>query len=1281
MDTLTWLFSQKASSTTLQQLQELKFYVHDQEHTVNTSDLPPETSLNTYLRKYSHLTGTKYMCLEGGCGSCVVAATVMDPVTNREVIIAVNSCLVPIYSCSGWKIHTSESIGNEKSGYHPVQQKLVQFNGTQCGFCSSGMVMNMYALYESGNFTMKDVENSFGGNMCRCTGYRPILSAFKSLAADASSDLLGKCADIEDIRVCKKTQGQCKQNCLTPCIKRSQAHYYDFGKSRWVKVFSVNEIFDVMKSSPDASYMLVGGNTATGVYKRTKEPDVYIDITSVKTLLEHSISNDSLVLGANMSLTNAMNLFYKLAKEDSKFSYLENLGDHIDLIANVPVRNTGTLAGNIFTKHEYQQFPSDIFLILETVGATLTIVGIDQQEVTKNLVDFLSFDMKHKIIKSITLPSLDASYKYESYKIMPRAQNAHALVNAGFLLKLDDSNKVESARIVYGSINPSFIHAQNSEAYLTGKNLFENETLQGVFETLDKELVPDFVLPDPPPEFRKQLAIALMYKFILSITPDDKKSARNKSGGAKLVRPVSSGTQDYETNESLYPLTQPIPKLEALAQCSGQAKYIMDMHDEPGQLYGAFVLAKATACSVISKIDTTEALKLPGVVAFYDKNDIPGENNFMPKKASDLFSVPEEIFCSGVVKYYFQSVGLIVATSQEIAENAAELVNVSYVEGKETPYFTIREMIAKNPEGKINLAVKVEAKSKGSDVKHVIKGKFDVSWQYHYQMETQCCAVIPGEDGLDIYPSTQSLNLAQTSAANALNIPVNKINVFVRRIGGAYGSKISRNSLVSCAAAIAAYKLQKPVKLQMSLITNMNVIGKRNPCAADYEVGVDEKGSIQYLNISVYSDIGSEGGNEAVISELVYVLTFIYKSDNWNINAYYAKSDNHTATWCRAPGTVEAIGLAEVIMQHIAFTTNLDPIQIRRENLKENQADLTKHLDDLIQWADIEKRKQEIEEFNKANRWVKRGIASVIMTFPMYIFGNWYAHVSIYQGDGTVSVSHGGVEMGQGINTKAAQVCAYALGIPLNQVSVKPSNVLVTPNCMSTGGSLTSEAVAYAILKCCDTLKERIKPVKEKMKDPTWAELIYQCHLEYVDLCASYMYHAALPDVKSYPVHGATCVETEVDILTGLYQIKRVDLIEDAGNSMSPEIDIGQVEGAFIMGLGYWTSEQIIFNSEGELLTNRTWTYKPPGVKDIPVDFRVKFPKNNPNPIGVLHSKATGEPPLCMAICVPLAIRDAVASARSDADSTADRWYNIDGPSSVENTFMNSLNNYKQYTI
>ncbi|KAK5639262.1 hypothetical protein RI129_011754 [Pyrocoelia pectoralis] len=1197
---------------------EFKLFIEDEEFIVKTEDLPPETSLNYYLRQKLHLTGAKYMCNEGGCGACIVAVTVTDPVTSRNAILAVNSCLVPIYICEGWKIHTIESIGNEKLGYHAVQKALVQFNGTQCGFCSPGMVMNMFPLYELGEFTMEQVENNFAGNMCRCTGYRPILSAFKSLASDATPELLGTYSDIEDIKIC--TKRRCFEMCSNSCSRKLQPHYYSLGASKWYKVHFVNEILDVFIETPESTYKLISGNTAKGVYPMRQEPNVYIDITSVKTLLEHTVTDDHLIIGANMTLTNTMHLFYNLATKHAQFSYLKKLADHIDLIATVPVRNVGTLAGNLFIKHEHPEFPSDIFLIFETVGAQLTLVDIKRNECKKNLVDFLTIDMKNVVIKNIILPALDETYRFESYKIMPRAQNAHALVNAGFLLKLNEKNVVVTAQLVFGAINPNFIHAKASEEYLVGKRLFKNDTLQGLFQSLDSEIKPDHILPDPSPEFRKQLAIALSYKFILSIAPDGQVSTQYKSGGSKFIRPVSTGTQDYETNESLYPLTQAIPKIEALTQCTGQAKYIMDTPDYPDQLYAAFVLAKAPPNSIIIKIDKKEAMKIDGVVAYFDKHDIPGKNSFTPKEALFLFSVDEEIFCSGHVRYYYQPVGMIVAKTQYIAEKAAELVNITYDKRAAKPLLTIRDILSKNEQDLIKFEKEIKATRKGNDIKQIVKGAFDIFEQYHYNMETQCCVAIPEEDGLTLYPSTQSLAISQTAAAIALKISANKVNISVRRLGGAYGAKISRNGIVSCAAAIAAYALKKPIKLWLPLTTNMNIIGKRFPCSMDYEVAVNDTGVIQYLNAALYSDLGY-AGSENLSGEVLNIFANSFEHDTWNAKMFSTKTDTTQGTWCRAPGTTESIAASLSIMNHIAVSLNIDPVVVYENNFDKQKPNLSKYLKELIEWADVDARKKAIIDFNAKNRWIKKGIAVVPMEYPQILYGNWNVYLSVYQTDGTVSIAHGGIEMGQGINTKVAQVCAYSLGIPLDHVVIKPSNVMISPNSMTTGGSLTSEAVCYAVSKACDDLKQRMEVIKQKMKNPTWLELVQACYINDIALTSTFMFHRSLPDLHPYQIYGATCAEVQLDILTGQCNILRVDLIEDTGNSMSPNIDIGQVEGAFIMGVGYWTCEEIIYSPEGELKTNRTWNYKPPGIKDIPIDFRVKFPKKNPNPLGIFFSK------------------------------------------------------------
>jgi len=278
----------------------------------------------------------------------------------------------------------------------------------------------------------------------------------------------------------------------------------------------------------------------------------------------------------------------------------------------------------------------------------------------------------------------------------------------------------------------------------------------------------------------------------------------------------------------------------------------------------------------------------------------------------------------------------------------------------------------------------------------------------------------------------------------------------------------------------------------------------------------------------------------------------------------------------------------------------------------------------------------------------------------------YHCLISVFGGDGSVSVAHNGIEMGQGINTKVAQVVAFELGIDVSMVKIKAVTALTNPNGATTGGSAGSECNVLAALKACEILKDRLSPTREKLgKDATWQEIISAANSANVDLCARYMMEGKKDDYNGYSVWGVAVNEVEVDILTGEMFIVRADIVEDAGLSTSPQVDIGQVEGAFAMGLGLWTSEEIKHDPvTGELLTKNTWEYKPPAAKDIPQDFRVTLMPNARNPFGVLSSKATGEPALLLGISVLFAIWDALNSSRVDAGQSG--WWQLNGPATVE---------------
>ncbi|KAL0828977.1 hypothetical protein ABMA28_003866 [Loxostege sticticalis] len=1246
----------------------------------------PDVSLNDFIRTVADLRGTKAMCHEGGCGACIVSVRASFPPSNEIKIFSVNSCLVSVLSCHGWEIMTVEGIGNRTMGYHEIQMRLAKFNGTQCGYCTPGWIMNMYSLYESKNkkLSMKEIENSFASNICRCTGYRPIADAFKSFATDIDDNLKNKLEDIEDLSFFKPCGVACNKKCVHKnkcqdseindsdwCVLAKddkQMIVIDCGSHKWYKVYRLDDVFDVMGKAKD-DYKLIAGNTGQGVYHVTDYPSTVIDIFNVPELKGFTV-DVNLILGAGMPLSEMMDLFLELSTSNEDFSYLKQFHEHMDLVAHIPVRNIGTIGGNLFLKHSNNDFQSDIFLLFETVGAMVTIADAPQKVKEISLTEFLETDMKGKIIVNILLPPLSNCCLFKSYKIMPRSQNAHAIVNVGFLFKFKQkSNILEKASLVFGSIAPKFIHASKTEAVLDGKDLFNNDTLQSAVKTLFDEISPENMPPEPSAAYRKMLAVTLFYKAVLFLCPDDKLDKRFRSGGEAIKRHTSQGTQSFDTDKSVWPLNQPVPKLEGLVQCAGEGTFANDLPTQVGEVFGAFVTADVTAGSVISGFDAKEALNVPGVIAFYTAKDIPGDNSFTPPNVPLIFE-NEEFLCSGKVKYYGEPAGIIVADREKTANRAAKLVKIDYSSlNTNKPLLTITDVM-KSPEKDQRTAntSRIEPTEIGNDVKCVIYGKFNLGTQHHFYMEPQTTVTKPTEDGMEVYTASQWLDLPNVAIAQSLKMPANKINVIIRRVGGGYGGKITRSCQVACAAALVTHLQGKTCRFVLPMQTAMKIIGKRLSTSCNFEVAVNKEGEIQYLKEMFYQDNGCSN-NENISSITANHFKNCYDSRRWYIESNSVLTDTPSNTWCRAPCSTEGIAMIEYIMERIAYNLGKDPLEIRLKNMNKKDNPVPELIEQIKKDSNFIERTNDVKIFNSENRWRKRAIKIIPMTYDLHYLGPYNCLISIYHADGSVSLTHGGTEMGQGINTKVAQVCAHMFGIGLEKVSVKPTSSFTSPNAMCTGASIGSECVSFATVKACEIILERLKPIREKLGNPSWEVLIKEAHNACVDLQASYAY-TTKEDVKPYDIYGVVVMEIELDILSGNHDIRRVDLLEDVGRSLSPQIDVAQIEGAFVMGLGYFTSENNIMDPDtGRILTDRTWTYKPPGIKDIPADFRIYFRRNASNPFGVLQSKATGEPALCLAVVITHALREAVRSARLDA-GYQDQWVEIANPCTVENIFM-----------
>lgn len=401
----------------------------------------------------------------------------------------------------------------------------------------------------------------------------------------------------------------------------------------------------------------------------------------------------------------------------------------------------------------------------------------------------------------------------------------------------------------------------------------------------------------------------------------------------------------------------------------------------------------------------------------------------------------------------------------------------------------------------------------------------------------------------------------------------------------------------------------------------MNSTGKRFSNNSNYEVKVKENGQILSLKNVFYQDCGwSENENAIEFHSAPMARNCYQQTSSWKIEGNAVLTDTPSNTWIRGPGSLEGVSMMENIIDHIAVETKLDPVDVRYVNLASGNK-MREILPKFVQNVDYRIRQLEIKKFNASNRWRKKGLSVSVMEYPIFYFDMMYpVTLSVYHTDGSVLISHGIIEMGQGLNTKLAQVASYFLGCPLDYVNVIKSDSFNGADSKLLGASVGSDSLGFAVRKCCLILLDRLKPIRKIMKNPTWGEITRKAYEMNINLIVSDCFKDE--DLQKYNVWGCCATEVEVDILTGNIIVQKVDILEDTGESLSPLIDIGQIEGAFVMGLGYWLTEQLIFENQlGKLLTNRTWNYKIPGAKDIPVDFRIELMQKSSNASGFMRSK------------------------------------------------------------
>lgn len=721
----------------------------------------------------------------------------------------------------------------------------------------------------------------------------------------------------------------------------------------------------------------------------------------------------------------------------------------------------------------------------------------------------------------------------------------------------------------------------------------------------------------------------------------------------------------------------------AVAHVTGAARYLDDVPTVPGTLEAALVLSPH-AHARIRDIDLSAALAAPGVVAAITAVDIPGKNDIAPIRSD------EPALAAGVVEYEGQPVAAIAATTLDQARAAAKLAAIDY---EPLPaVLTIEEAMARESyvsPPQLMARGEVEPALAGAPLR--LRGELRCGGQDHFYLEGQIALATPGEaSDMHVWSSTQHPTEVQHGVAHLLGLPFNAVIVEVRRMGGAFGGKESQATIIAGIAAVLAWKARRPVKLRLPRDDDMRATGKRHPFLFRYEVGFDADGHILALDLTLAANGGNVADHTpAVLTRALCHTDNCYFLPNVRLRGLPCKTNTVSNTAFRGYGGPQAMLAIETIIEGIARRLGLPVHTVRRRNFYGiGRNDVTPYgmrvedniiahvVDELDRAVGLAAWRREIVNFNHASPVVKKGLATMPVKFGISFnrpaLNQAGALVHVYT-DGSVLLNHGGTEMGQGLFIKVAQVVAEAFAIDLDHIRVSATSTGKVPNTSPTAASSGSDLNGMAALNACREIKARMIEVAADHFGVPTDEIVFDCNRIYagnrslsfaelaalawekrVSLSATGFYRT--PDIHwdfatntgrpfYYFVYGAAAAEVAVDALTGESRVLRAELVQDCGSSLNPAIDLGQIEGAFVQGMGWLTSEELWWDSEGRLRTCGPSTYKIPGSRDVPPIFNVRLLENAPNRAAtIFRSKAIGEPPLMLAIAVWLAIRDAIAS-------------------------------------
>ncbi|GAA5895132.1 uncharacterized protein JCM6883_002329 [Sporobolomyces salmoneus] len=1090
-----------------------------------------------------------------------------------------------------------------------------------------------------------------------------------------------------------------------PGLAKHQFVPLKFGSAtrNWYRPTSLEQLIDLKRALPDAK--VVGGSSELAIEVSIKgalyPACIYVgDLPQAYDFTLPNLDDDEPVFSfsANLTLseleTILATLVAKLPREQT--GPLRAMKEQLHLFAGKSVRNAATVAGNIATASPI----SDLNPVWLATRSRLTAISSTNAEpMTLQLDDFFTGYRqtrlpKDAVISKIEVPLFKPKREGEkeivrAYKQSKRRDDDIAIVTACFASRLDKDNKFLSIKLAFGGMAAFTVAAKKTEEFILGKTV-SSSTLQGAIDILADEFNLPFTVPGGMASFRRTLALSFLFKYFVEIASQcgvslDKIEGVSPSEKANITEIIKREPQTSKRDNS-DPYAKEIvgkqePHSSALNHTTGSATYVDDLPTFQHETYLALVLSSRAHARILN-VDRSAALEMPNVLTYVDHTDLPSPkaNCWGPAVQDEFFFAVDEVTSHGGI------IGAIVATNKIDAQKAARAVKIEY---EDLPrILTIEEALAANSfhesyNRRIARGDKIEDALAASEF--VLEGRTTMQGQEHFFLETFACLVVPKNEAgeIEIFASSQSLTETQHTAAQVTGVPRNRIVARSKRLGGGFGGKESRTSMLSSVCAVAARKVKRPVRCMLDRSEDIKISGQRHPFLAEWKVGFTKDGKLTALDVMGYANGGySLDLSGGVTDRFLAHLDNCYYIPHMDVRGRVVKTNTVSNTAFRGFGAPQGMLVAENYIEAIAHKLNLDIDHVRQINLYAegqkthyHQKVLDYHvprmLQQLKQDVDFEKRKKEVEQFNRENKWRKKGLSLLPtkfgLAFGVKAMNQGSALVHIYL-DGSVSVSHGGIEMGQGLYIKCLQVAAQELKVPLEAVFTSETGSNTVINTSPTAASAGSDLNGFAVHNACVELNKRLAPFREKLgPDATMSALAAAAYGERISLSATG--HHATPDLGyvwncmeetgklfDYYTQGVCYAEVELDVLDGSHKTTRLDIIMDVGRSLNPNIDYGQIEGAVVQGMGWSTIEESLWLQNGAIFTTGPGAYKIPGFNDIPEHLSVKLLRDAewPTMTTIHSSKGIGEPPFFLGTSVSLALRQALLSSRKDGGFTKD---------------------------